>query len=101
MLSTADQPAQSIPLRYDYKGIGGWWLDCVFIPPGSSKSQLVAHHAHLDWAHAQQVEDNSQENVTELTRNSYDLDNAGLIAQRIVDRPGVTGITVCKACDSL
>ena len=71
----------------------------MFIPPGSSKMQLEAHHAHRDWAHAEQVEDNSQENVTDLTRNSYDLDSAGLIAQRIVDRPGVTltGVTVCKA----
>ena len=93
------RPAQSIPLRYDYQGIGGWWLDYVFVPPGSSKMQLEAHHAHLDWAHAQQVEDNSQKNVTNLTRNSYDLDSAGLITQRIVDRPGVTGVTVCKTCD--
>ena len=95
------RPAQPIPLRYDYEGIGGWWLGYVSIPPGSSKAQLVAHghHAHLDWAHAQQVEDNSQENVTDLTRNSYDLDSAGLIAQRIVNRPSVTGITVCKGCD--
>ena len=70
----------------------------MFVPPGSSKMQLEAHHAHLDWAHAQQVEDNSQKNVTNLTRNSYDLDSAGLITQRIVDRPGVTGVTVCD-CD--
>ena len=37
--------------------------------------------------------------LTDLTRNSYDLDSAGLITQRIVDRPGVTGVTVCKTCD--
>ena len=70
------RPAQSIPIRYDYEGAGGWWIDYVPVRPGMKPSQYMKTSQFLQWHQSRKTENTSSERVAMLTRHTYDADSA-------------------------
>ena len=64
------QPAIHIPLRYDYRGSGGWYLDYV-IGGNLDEESRVAHSLLMMRHHDDLSEFHSEARVADVMRNSY------------------------------
>ena len=92
------RPAESMPIRYDYEGLGGWWIDYVF-DDGHTMAERKQKTSFLKWVHASRVYSNTRANVAELIRNSYDTKSAELVVQRTVNKPGLKRIIIARSCE--
>ena len=95
------QPAESIPLRYDYGESGGWWIDYLPVRPEVTERQrkLMAHF--LMWQQNRQTENTSRQRVAMLIRHTYDEDSSEVELRRILDLKGddIVTVKVAKGCD--
>lgn len=71
-------PELRIPLRYDYAGPGGWWLDYIInIRPQEAHYVLLQRH-HLDL-----MDDRSEANAARLYQSTYTPESANKLFQRL------------------
>jgi hypothetical protein len=65
------QPAIHIPLRYDYRGSGGWYLDYVIGGDQLDEESRVAHSLLMMRHHDDLSEFHSEARVADVMRSSY------------------------------
>jgi len=80
-----DEPEIRIPLRYDYTGTGGWWIDYLTHehPNETHQTLLMKHHDDM-------TDQNSQANAAGVFRNTYNLQAAEQLYKQLVTHPDIT-----------
>lgn len=90
--ATDGQPEASIPLRYDYCGPGGWWMDYI------TQSEATEGHLQLLQRHYEdKTAANSTTNAAALLRHMYSNEAARELRQRIAQHTAVKQLV--QACD--
>ena len=90
--ATENQPAIHIPLRYDYKGPGGWWLDYVIT---DESNDINAEYAKLIQAFSIDATQDIIEPAT-MIRHTYTLQAANALVEELEDNPQVKSIKTAK-----
>jgi site-specific DNA-cytosine methylase len=79
-----------IPLRYDYTGPGGWWIDYVVQGETAAYQTLMKRH------HEDSVRFNSAVRAADLMRACYDTDTANQLWQQISANESVTQTIIAQ-----
>ena len=90
--ATENQPAIHIPLRYDYKGPGGWWLDYVLT---DESNEINAEYAKLIQAFSIDATQDIIEPAT-MIRHTYTLQAANALVEELEENPQVKSIKTAK-----
>lgn len=77
-------PELRIPLRYDYTGPGGWWLDYIL-----EQDVTVEHLSLMEKHHHDMADANTEANAAELMRNTYTNSAASALWKRIASHASV------------
>jgi site-specific DNA-cytosine methylase len=84
-------PEARIPLRYDYTGKGGWWLDYMIHDEVSPAHQVLLTRHHQDMCR-----DNSEASEAELMRASYSQAAGSELWQQIGEHSAVKSIILAN-----
>jgi site-specific DNA-cytosine methylase len=76
--ATSDTPEVRIPLRYDYTGTGGWWIDYILHSQPSAAHQTLLQRHHEDM-----LQSNTEANAARLHHFTYSTDTARDLYEQI------------------
>ena len=79
-----DEPELRIPLRYNYTGAGGWWLDyTTHSNPNETHQTLLMKHHH------DMTEQNSEANTAQLMKFTYSTTSAHQLYTQLMHHPNI------------
>lgn len=84
-------PEARVPIRYDYVGSGGWWVDYV---PGKltpDRAQLLIRHFN------DTLDSNNLETAANLARNTYSVEAAERLWQTVAMHNAVKQVTLADS----
>lgn len=89
--ATNNEPELRIPLRYDYTGHGGWWLDYML---HYDDDEDYAHHTLLHRHHMDATDSRSEANAARLFHSTYTIGTAQQIYEQLRASSAVRSTTV-------
>ena len=91
-----NQPAVHIPLRYDYSGAGGWWMDYVITDAPKEKHADYAKLIQAFTIDATRENELTSDKSAMLLRHTYTVQAATALIEQLEDNPQVLAIKTAK-----
>ena len=92
--ATQHTPEIGIPLRYDYTGTGGWWIDYIL-----HSQSTEAHHTLLQRQHEDMLQSNTEANAIRLHQHTYSTDAARELYEHLRCHSAVRAVMVATGTD--